>query len=109
MNNDHVFGNWEEAAANAGRLLDAGHIDVPEYHRIIALAQKERASRPAQAAPGQAQPAPGQVATPAQNPPDLGPSASGRAEPLGTPMQSLPTWDQVQRFLREIMGPRSAY
>jgi hypothetical protein len=99
MNNDFVFSNWQDAAANAGDLLDKGHIDLDEYNRIVALARKERASMPVQAAPGQPPPAPGQVATPGQS------SASGRAAPV----QSVPTWEEIQRFMRELMGPRPAY
>ena len=107
-NQDYVFDNWRDAAANAKGLFDAGHIDMDEYSKIMALAQREAASTPSQAAP--AQPAPGNSqpiapGTKALNGEPRPNSGSGRAQPV----QSMPTWDQVMQFMRNLQGPGTAY
>jgi hypothetical protein len=96
---DFAFNNWTEAAANAPSLLDRGHIDVGEYENILARAKKEQADGAAQQQ---------RQIPPTPNQPQPNPTAdpmNGRA----LPVQSLPSWDQVQRFFRELQGPRPAY
>lgn len=41
---NHVFANWNEAAANAKKLMEQGEIDQDEYTKIVARAKKEGAS-----------------------------------------------------------------
>ena len=94
----NVFKNWIEAASNARNLLDRGEIDFDEYGKIMARAKKEQGEL------GQA-PAQPTNSSPAQPPPILDDPRNGRA----LPVQSLPTWEEVQRYINELMGPRPAY
>ena len=96
----YVFKNCIEAASNAKNLLDRGEIDFDEYGKIMARAKKEQGElgqAPAQQAPTNS--------TPAQLPPTL----DHPNERSGSSSQPLPTWEQVQRFMNELMGPKSAY
>jgi hypothetical protein len=113
MPQDYTFANWTEAANHAQELLKRGDIELDEYNKIQARAKQEAAAMPKLAMPKNAigagqltlPPEPQQSAGPPQQPQPLGPSASGRA----VPTQSMPTWDQVQQFLRELSGSRPAY
>ena len=100
---DFAFNNWTEAAANAKNLLDQGHIDANEYGNILALAKQEQGNGGA-AQQQQIPPVPGKSQAQPQPDPTADPM-NGRA----LPVQSLPTWDQVMKFMREISGPRPAY
>jgi hypothetical protein len=93
----YVFKNWIEAASNAKNLLDRGEIDHDEYGKILPRAKKEQSelgqapAQPTNSAPAQPQPTLDQM--------------NGRAPPV----QSLPTLEEVQRYINELMGPRPAY
>jgi hypothetical protein len=102
------FGNWTEAATNAKNLLDQMHIDPNEYGTILARAKQEQAG--SVSGQGAAQQAPTQQGQTISSPPQ--PQPNPTADPMNgraLPVQSLPTWDQVMRFMREISGPRPAY
>ena len=101
---DYVFNDWNEAATHAPDLFRRGAIDLDEYQRIMSLGKAKQGQSNAQpVVAGQSQPnAPAQSFGPGQERLD---PMNGRA----LPVQSMPSWDQVQRFLREIMGPRPAY
>jgi hypothetical protein len=99
---DFGFNNWTEAAANSKNLFNQGHIDGDEYGAILARAKQEQQGKSVATQQQQIPP------VPHNSQPQPNPNAdpmNGRA----LPMQSLPTWDQVQRFLRELSGPRPAY
>jgi hypothetical protein len=104
---DYVFANWREAAAHAKDLFGRGEIDMDEYGKILARAKNEQGVSPLEQGSAQQ----GQIisgAPQAQPSPEAMNSSeamSGRA----LPVQSLPTWDQVVRFFRELQGTRPAY
>ena len=104
--NDIAFNNWREAAAKAKDLLSQGHIDFDEYRNIMARARAEQGiSAQGQAPMQQGQPsALAQWQQPARPQPELNPM-NGRA----LPTQSLPTWDQVKRFLKRLNPVRPAF
>ena len=95
---DIAFDNWRKAAADAKDLLSQGQIDFDEYRKIMARARAEQGiSTQGQAPMQQGQSALAQPQQPARPQPELIPM-NGRA--LAT--QSLPTWDQVRRFLKRL-------
>jgi hypothetical protein len=118
--NDYVFRNWVDAAANAPELMRRGEINPQEYWDILARARAEQGNsgqqplQPQQPMQRVQAPAPqippslenGGRAAPQQQPNPLADPMNGRAIPNGVP---LPSWEQVQRFMREIAGPRPAY